>query len=77
MENPPTSECSAADRSDHVRGSVRIGLGLDGEWKHQRLREDISGRRPVLARRLSIQSFAVLTSLTIAQPSSWEVSLRG
>jgi len=35
MENPPASECSAPDRGDDVRESVRNGVVLDVEWKYQ------------------------------------------
>ena len=39
MENPPASECPTTDRSDDVRDSVRNGIRLDGERKHQQLCE--------------------------------------
>ena len=42
MENPPASEYPTADGSDNVRVSVRNDIGLDGEWKHQQLREGTS-----------------------------------
>jgi len=35
VEDPPASECLAADRGDDVRDSVRNDIRLDGEWKHQ------------------------------------------
>jgi len=42
MENPPAFERPATDRSDNVRDSLRNGISLDGERKHQRLREGAS-----------------------------------
>ena len=42
MESLPTSERPVADRSDDVRDSIRNDIGLDGEWKYQRLREGAS-----------------------------------
>ena len=47
MGVPPASECAAIDRSDDDRNSVRNDIGVDGEWKHQRLREGQSQYRPV------------------------------
>jgi hypothetical protein len=55
MENPPASERPAADRSDDVRDSVRNGIRLDGERKHQRLREGTPGCKPVGAGRFSFK----------------------
>jgi len=44
MENSPASERATADRSDDVRGdSLRDDIRLDGERKHQRLREGAPG----------------------------------
>ena len=47
MEHPPASEHPAPGRSDNVREPVRNGVRLDGERKHQRLREDTPGRKPL------------------------------
>jgi len=62
MENPPTSECPATDRSDDVQDSVRDGIKLDGEWKHQRFREGTPRRKPVGAGKHFIQSLRIFTS---------------
>ena len=35
LEKSPASECTAPNRSDDVRDSVRNGIRLDGEWKRQ------------------------------------------
>ena len=42
MEDPSSPECTAAARCDHGRESIRDGIGVDGEWEHQRVREDPS-----------------------------------
>jgi len=47
MENPPTSECPSPGRGDNVRESVRDGVRLDGERKHQQFREGTPRCRPV------------------------------
>lgn len=47
VENPPTSKCPIAGRSDHVGSSVRNGIRLDAEWEHQRIREDEPGCQTV------------------------------
>ena len=67
VEKPSTSECPAADRSNNVRNSVRDGVRLDGEWKHQRLREDTSRCKPLGAGGFFGQSRTVFafSSLTI------------
>jgi hypothetical protein len=60
VENAPASECPIADRSDHVRDSVCDGIRLDGQWKHQRLREGTPGCESVGAGMLLSQSLAVI-----------------
>jgi len=35
MESPSAPKRAAADRGDDDRGSVRNGIRVDGEWKHQ------------------------------------------
>jgi hypothetical protein len=65
MENSSAPKCAVADRSDDDREPVRNGIGVDGAWKHQRLREGTSGSRPTRAREFPIQSLAVLVSFTI------------
>ena len=40
MENPSTSERITAVRSDNDPEPVRAGIGVDGEWEHQRVRKD-------------------------------------
>ena len=69
VENPPASERRAADRCYDVRDSVRDGIRLDGKWKHQRVREDASGCKPVRPGKPFIQSITVFTLglLTIGQ----------
>ena len=47
VESPPASEYPAADRGYDVRGSVCDDIRLDGERKHQRLREGTPGCQPV------------------------------
>ena len=47
VENPPASECPATDRSDDDRNPIHDGVGLDGKWKRQRLRESTSRCKPV------------------------------
>ena len=46
LENPPASERSAPDWSNNGREPVCNGVRLDGEWKHQRLREGTPGCKP-------------------------------
>ena len=65
LEKPPASECSATCRSDDVRDPVRNDIGLDGEWEHQRLREDTSGCKPVGAGRLFTQRLAIFASSSL------------
>jgi hypothetical protein len=47
MENTPTSEHPAADRSDDVRDSICNDIGLDGLRKHQQLCEGAPGCKSV------------------------------
>ena len=79
LENLPTSERPAADRSDDVRESVRNGVGLDGKRKHQRLREGTPGCRPVGTGRLFNRSFTVSASslLMVGDLFSWGTSQGG
>ena len=58
MEIPPASEHPAADRSDDVRGPFRNDIGLDGERKHQRVREGTPRCKPVGTGRLFFQNLA-------------------
>lgn len=37
MESPSPSKRAAVVRRDHDRGSVRDGIGVDGEGEHQRV----------------------------------------
>jgi len=76
LEDPPASERPVPDRGDNVREPVRDGGRLDGERKHQRLREGTPGCKPVGAGRLLIQSFTS-SSLMIGWFISWEASLGG
>ena len=55
MENPPTPERTAADRSDHVQGSLCNDLRVDDERQHRRVSESESRCKPVGAGRLSTQ----------------------
>jgi len=80
VESAPASEHLATHRSDDVRNPVRDGIGLDGERKHQRLREGAPGRKSVGTGRHSIVfDFPVFGSglSTIGNLSSWEVSQVG
>jgi hypothetical protein len=56
MENAPASKCPVTDWSNDVRDSVRDGIGLDGQWKPQRLREGTPGCKPVGAGRFPLRS---------------------
>ena len=62
MESPPASECAAVNRSDDVRYSVRNGVGLDGEWKYQRLCEGTPGCKSDRAGKMFIESLAVFAT---------------
>jgi hypothetical protein len=53
VENPPASECPAADWSHDVRDPVRNGIGLDGEWEHQPICEGTPGCKPVGTGRIA------------------------
>jgi len=62
MENPPTPQCPVADRSDDVGESVRNDIGLDGEWKHQRLCEGTPGCKPIGTGKFSVQNLTRFVS---------------
>ena len=47
MEDPPSSERAAAVRRDDVQGSVRDGIGMDGERQYQAVYENRSHRGSV------------------------------
>ena len=68
VEIPSASECPTANGGDNVRESVRDGIGLDGEWKHPRIRQGTSRCRPARACRFSVQVLATLAPLTTAKP---------
>ena len=65
MEDSPAPECSATNRSDDVRSSVRDDIGLDGERKHQRFRESAPGCKPVGAGGFSAQSITAFASSSL------------
>ena len=62
VENPPASERPTTNRSDDDRDSVRNGLRLDGERKHQQLCEGTPECGPVGAGGPFAQNLAVFTS---------------
>jgi len=62
MENASASERAAADRSDDVRDSLRNDIELDGERKHQRLREGTPGCKPFGAGGSFNRSLAVFAA---------------
>jgi len=64
LEDPPASEHPAPGRSDNVREPVRNGVGLDGVWEHQRLREDTPACKPIGASTFFV--VFILGLLTIA-----------
>ena len=51
MGDPPSSERSPAVRRDNIRQSVRDGIGMDGEWEHQRVCEGVPRRESDGARK--------------------------
>ena len=65
VENPSASERPVASRSDDVRDPVRNDIRLDGEWEHQRLREDTSGCKPVGAGKLFTQCLVIFASSSL------------
>jgi hypothetical protein len=65
MENPSASECPAADWSDNGQGSVCNDIRVDGQWEHQRLREDAPGCKPVGAGRFFIRNLTTLASRSL------------
>jgi len=65
VEGAPTSKHPATDWSDNVQGQVRNGIRLDGERKHQRLREGAPRCRQVGIGRLFVQVSAIASSLLI------------
>jgi hypothetical protein len=65
MENAPAPERSVAGRSDNVRDSVRNDIGLDGQWKYQRLRESTPGYKSVGTGRFLTQCLATSTSSSL------------
>ena len=77
MENPPSSQCPTTDRGDDDRDEVRDGLGLDGQWKPQRVRGGKPGRRPVEVGKLLATSLPLLRVYWRSYGlSSWETLLR-
>ena len=62
VENSPTSKRPSTNWSDDVRDSVRNGLRLDGEQKHQQLCEGTPECKPVGAGGLSGQNFIAFAS---------------
>ena len=62
MEDPPASKRATVNRSDDVRCSVRDGIGLDGEWKYQRLCEDKPECKSDRAGELFIESLTVFAA---------------
>ena len=65
MEISSTFERPAADRGDDVRESLRDGIGLDGERKHQRLREGTPECKSNRAGRLFVESLAVFATSSV------------
>jgi len=62
MEDPPAPERPTADRSYGVREPVCNGVGLDGQWKHKRVREGAPGCKPVGTGRLYVQSLSTFAN---------------
>ena len=55
LENSSASERPATDRGDDIWDSVRDDIGLDGEWKHRRLRKGTPRCEPIGPGRLLTQ----------------------
>jgi serine/threonine protein kinase len=65
MEGPPPSQSAAAIRRDDDRDSVRDGIGVDDEWKHQPICEGGRQRRSVGACTHLVQGSYFHFALTI------------
>jgi hypothetical protein len=65
VEDTPTSEHPAADRSDDVRDSVCDGIRLDGQRKHQQLCEGAPGCESVGTGRLLAQTLPAFASSSL------------
>lgn len=76
VEIPQTSEHPATNRSDNVEGLVCGSVGMDGKWKHQRIRQGTSGRRPAWACKF-ISADPFRRCVENLKSSSLQVSLRG
>ena len=66
MEDPPSSKHTATVRCHTVRESIRDGIRVDGEGKHQRVREGGSKRGSVETCMFLVQGPYLRLSLTIA-----------
>jgi len=62
VESSLSSERVAVVGGDHVKGSVRDGVGMDAKWEHQPVRENTSGCKSVRSRTFSVQVSGILTS---------------
>ena len=68
MEVPSASERPAANRCHGVGASVRNGIGLDGERKHQRIHQGESQRQPIPACGFPMFNPTFLVFVTVENP---------
>jgi hypothetical protein len=65
MEDPSSSKCVTTVGGDDDRGPVRDGIGVDGQWEHQRVCGAARRRGSIEACAYSIQDPYPLLSLTV------------
>ena len=70
MEEPTPSECAPAVGSDNGGKSLCDGLGMDDQWKYQRIRQSTPGCEPVRARRVLLPPLASPVTDEITPDSS-------
>ena len=62
VESSLSSERVAVVGGDHVKDSVRDGVGMDAKWEHQPVRGNASGCKSVRSCTFSVQVSGILTS---------------
>ena len=76
LEGSSPSECAATVGSDNGQQPIRDGVGMDGQWKHQRVRQEEQGRKPFQTRTILFLLYTVPATDGIVSNSS-KTSLGG
>jgi len=66
MERTSPSECTLAIRGGNDQHSARDGIGMDGEWYHQRVCEGTSSCGQIRARKFLLESLHSNLLITVS-----------